>query len=144
MIFLKLLAALVLVLILASVVLRIRKLRRDDLRAKERSINPRLVSPPPSPYQRASGFKILDREDNATGQREPARPRLEPDRDYVFSDSQIPVDDYVPATNRHNEQWALSRSTNNSALRVSPAIIAGAVAVFLLVGILVAYGFSHH
>ena len=93
----------------------------------------RLVVPPPSPYEPSKGFRLLDGPVNRQYQSEPQRPRLESNRDYVFSESQMPTyDDVRPVPLRHNETWALSRSTRRSApflgLRL-PAIVLGAVLV---------------
>ena len=114
---LKIVLALAVVLILAVAALRIRKLRRDELRELSRPVDRRLVSPPPSPYSPSKGFRLLDGAVDPARRSEPARPRLETEREYVFSESQMPTyDDVRPVALRHNESWALSRSSRRSSV----------------------------
>lgn len=103
-------------LVVAIAVLRIQKLRRDEIRELSRPVERRLMSPPPSPYAPSKGFRLLDGPLDSTRRPEPPRPRLETDRDYVFSETQMAIgDDVVPTQLRHNEEWALSRSARRSA-----------------------------
>ena len=129
---LKIAVVVVVVLVVAVAALRIRKLRRDEIRELSRPVERRLMSPPPSPYAPSKGFRLLDGPLDSPRRPEPLRPRLETDRDYVFSESQMPVDgDVVPTHLRHSEQWALSKSARRQAsftgLRV--AIIAAVIVV---------------
>ena len=132
---------LVVVVVVAIAALRIRKLRRDEIRELSQPVERRLMSPPPSPYAPSKGFRLLDGPLDSTRRPEPLRPRLESDRDYVFSESQMPGDgEVVPSQLRHNEKWALSksarRSTSYSGLRVAiialiVIAVAGAIGLYL-------------
>src|ERR1035441_10756091 len=77
-------------LVVVVVLLRVRKLRRDDMRKIAARVDRRLMVPPPSPYTPSKGFRLLDGPVNSAARPEPPRPRLEPDPDYVFSESQLP------------------------------------------------------
>jgi hypothetical protein len=137
----KIVIVLVVVVVVAIAALRIRKLRRDEIRELSQPVERRLMSPPPSPYAPSKGFRLLDGPLDSTRRPEPLRPRLESDRDYVFSESQMPGDgEVVPTQLRHNEKWALSksarRSTSYSGLRVAiialiVIVIAGAIGLYL-------------
>jgi len=137
----KIVIVLVVVVVVAIAALRIRKLRRDEIRELSQPVERRLMSPPPSPYAPSKGFRLLDGPLDSTRRPEPVRPRLESDRDYVFSESQMPDDgEVVPTQLRHNEKWALSksarRSTSYSGLRVAiialiVIVIAGAIGLYL-------------
>jgi flagellar basal body-associated protein FliL len=137
----KIVIVLVVVVVVAIAALRIRKLRRDEIRELSQPVERRLMSPPPSPYAPSKGFRLLDGPLDSTRRPEPLRPRLESDRDYVFSESQMPDDgEVVPTQLRHNEKWALSksarRSTSYSGLRVTiialiVIVIAGAIGLYL-------------
>ena len=83
---LKIAILVVVVLVVAVAALRIRKLRRDEIRELSRPVERRLMSPPPSPYAPSKGFRLLDGPLDATRRPEPLRPRLETDREYVFSE----------------------------------------------------------
>jgi hypothetical protein len=135
---LKIAIGVVVILVVAIAALRIRKLRRDEIRELSRPVERRLMSPPPSPYAPSKGFRLLDGPLDPTRRPDPLRPRLETDREYVFSESQMPGDgEVVPTHFRHNEQWALSKSARRSAsftgLRVG--IIALIVVVVIVGGI---------
>jgi len=137
----KIVIVLVVVVVVAIAALRIRKLRRDEIRELSQPVERRLMSPPPSPYAPSKGFRLLDGPLDSTRRPEPLRPRLESDRDYVFSESQMPGDgEVVPSQLRHNEKWALSksarRSTSYSGLRVAVIAliviaVAGAIVLYL-------------
>jgi hypothetical protein len=131
---LEIIIGLVILLVVAVAALRIRKLRRDELREMARPVERRLVSPPPSPYAPSKGFRLLDGPISESRRPEPSRPRLESDREYVFSESQMPSDgEVVPTPLRHSEKWALSKSarrtTSFTGLRV--AVIATIVVVLV-------------
>ena len=124
MIFLKVAVAVLVILALGVVALRVRKVRIDELRRSEPPLDPRLVVPPPSPYQRAAGFRVLD-EDGERPRREPERPRLDQEKQYVFSDAQIlGPDDFVTAPKSHDEKWALERSEHRGTKLYVPLTIA--------------------
>jgi hypothetical protein len=113
---LKIVILVVVILVVGVAALRIRKLRRDEIRELSRPVERRLMSPPPSPYAPSKGFRLLDGPLDATRRPDPLRPRLETDREYVFSETQMPPDgEVVPSHHRHNEQWALSKSARRSA-----------------------------
>ena len=113
---LKIIIVIAVILVLAVAALRIRKLRRDEIRELSRPVERRLMSPPPSPYAPSKGFRLLDGPVEPTHRPEPLRPRLETDREYVFSETQMPVDtEVVPTHLRHNEQWALTKSARRPA-----------------------------
>jgi hypothetical protein len=141
---LKLIVLVVVVLVVAIATLRIRKLRRDEIRELSQPVERRLVSPPPSPYAPSKGFRLLDGPIEESPRPQPARPRLEADHDYVFSETQIPGDEsIVPSHFRHNEQWALSKSARRSPSMTGLRV---AVIAIILVALLggVAWYLQHH
>jgi hypothetical protein len=109
---LKVVIGVAVVLVIVTVVLRLRKLRRDEMRKIASRVERRLMTPPPSPYTPSKGFRLLDGPINPDGTRpEPPRPRLETDRDYVFSESQLPsYQESVLPLGRRDTKWALSKS----------------------------------
>ena len=115
-------AVLVIVLIVAAVVaaLRLRKLHRDDARVRIANRE----THPTSPYVASKGFRLVDDDDDpvvpAVRRPDPSRPRLEPGRDYVFSDGQTPVSDEgtIP-TGRRDSKWALERSAHRPRFSIS-------------------------
>ena len=135
----------ILALLLIVVALRMRKLRRDEMRALERKTDARLVVPPPSPYQPSKGFRLLDGTEHAAEPRTPERPRLEPDREYVFSDfhpARLDVNPLHPA--RHDEEWALSRSATRSSFSLSGLRLLVVVVIAVLVlGVVGFYARDH-
>jgi hypothetical protein len=71
------------------------------------------------------------------------RPRLDPGRQYVFSDSQNSEESSALHT-RHNDDWFLSRSSHRSTgsfVARSAAII---LAIVIVVAIIVTYALDHH
>jgi hypothetical protein len=140
----KVVAIVAVVLILAVAALRVRKLRRDEMRELSRPVERRLMTPPPSPYAPSKGFRLLDGPVDPTKRSEPLRPRLEPDREYVFSETQMPTyDDVRPTQLRHNESWALNRSARRSSLRYSGLrVVAIALVAAVVVGF-VGYYIQH-
>ena len=135
---LKVALVVILALLLVVVALRMRKLRRDEMRALEKRTDPRLVVPPPSPYQPSRGFRLLDGTEAPSTPRTPMRPRLEPDREYVFSDfhpARVDVNPLQPA--RHIEDWALSRSANRSSMSLRGIrLLVVVIVVVLLLGVI--------
>ena len=141
---LKFMILVVVLLIIGVATLRIRKLRRDEIRELSRPVERRLVSPPPSPYTPSKGFRLLDGPIDPARRPEPMRPRLETDRDYVFSETQMTgAEEVVPSQHRHNEEWALSKSARRSA---SYAGLRVGVTALVIVALIVAVGFylQHH
>lgn len=141
---LKIILLLVVLLVIASAVLRIRKLRRDEIRELSKPVERRLMSPPPSPYEPSKGFRLLDGPLEASRRPEPTRPRLEADREFVFSETQLPGDDPVVATHlRHSEEWALSKSARRSGSITGLRVAVIALLVVLIVGAIGLY-LEHH
>ncbi|HEY5092301.1 MAG TPA: hypothetical protein VII60_03470 [Acidimicrobiales bacterium] len=141
---LKIIVLIVVVLVVASAVLRIRKLRRDEIRELSRPVERRLVSPPPSPYEPSKGFRLLDGPLEEQLRPQPARPRLEADHDYVFSETQMPGDEsIVPSQLRHNEKWALSKSARRSASVTGLRVAVIAIILVILLGAVGLY-LQHH
>lgn len=103
-------------LLLAAVVLRIRKLRRDELRELDaRAARP--IRPPSSPYAPSRGYRVLGAsEDPLESRQGPSRPRLDATHSYVFSDlSSAMSDETTLNPRRHDERWALSRAGRHGA-----------------------------
>jgi hypothetical protein len=139
----KIVIIVIVVLVVAVASLRIRKLRRDEIRDLSRPVDRRLMTPPPSPYAPSKGFRLLDGPLDETRRPEPLRPRLESDREYVFSESQMPGDaEVVPTHFRHNEQWALSKSARRSASYAGLRVALIALIVLVIVGSL-GYYYQH-
>ncbi len=140
----KIVLAILVVLVLAAAVLRIRKLRRDEFRGQAVKIDKRLMTPPPSPYATSKGFRLLDGSAPQVSEHpQPSRPRLEPERDYVFSDAQLPPYEMSNlARLRHDESWALSRSARRARfsvaglrmIAVAVLVITVAVVAIVLIG----------
>jgi hypothetical protein len=122
------------------VLLRVRKLRRDEMRKIAARVDRRLMVPPPSPYTPSRGFRLLDGPVNSETRPDPPRPRLEPDRAYVFSESQLPptYQEGVSPRGRHDERWALSKSVQRSEFSSAGArvaVVAVVVIVLVIVGL---------
>ena len=131
----KIVIVIVVILVVGVAALRIRKLRRDEIRELSRPVERRLMSPPPSPYAPSKGFRLLDGPLDATRRPEPLRPRLETDREYVFSETQMPVDgEVVPTHLRHNEQWALSKSARRPASFTGMRVGVIALIIVVIIG----------
>jgi hypothetical protein len=132
---LKITIVVVVILVVGIAGLRIRKLRRDEIRELSRPVERRLMSPPPSPYAPSKGFRLLDGPLDPSRRPEPLRPRLETDREYVFSETQMPGDvDVVPTHLRHSEEWALSKSARRPASLVGLRVAIIALVVIAVVG----------
>jgi flagellar basal body-associated protein FliL len=131
----KIVIVVVVVLVVGIAALRIRKLRRDEIRELSRPVERRLMTPPPSPYAPSKGFRLLDGPLDSIRRPEPLRPRLETDRDYVFSETQMPGDgDVVPTHLRHSEEWALSKSARRPASFTGLRVAIIALIVIVVVG----------
>jgi hypothetical protein len=128
------------VVVLGAVLLRLRKLRRDEMRKIAARVDRRLMVPPPSPYAPSKGFRLLDGPVNDQGHHEPPRPRLEPDREYVFSESQLPsYAESVSPLGRHDERWALSKSVRPSKFSSLGARLLVLVLVLAVIAIVTLY-----
>ncbi len=60
MLALKVIAVIVVLILALGTFLRVRKLRRDEMRALSKPVERRLMTPPPSPYAPSKGFRLLD------------------------------------------------------------------------------------
>ena len=137
----KVVVVLVIIAFVAVAVLRVRKLRRDELRELSRPVERRLMSPPPSPYQPSKGFRLLDGAVDQPRRPEPPRPRLDSDHEYVFSETQLGSSDELRSlSNRHDERWALSRSSHGSGL---PSLGLRAIAIVLTLALVAAFAFYY-
>jgi hypothetical protein len=141
----KIVVAIVVAVLLVIVGLRARKLRRDERRERFQRIDHRLLTPPPSPYTSSKGFRLLDGAVEDTARPEPPRPRLEPSKEYVFSESQLPpLDEVALSQARHDAKWALSRSARRSRGPVSGVGIALVLALIVVVGAVGYFTQRHH
>jgi hypothetical protein len=131
--------------IIVIVALRLRKLRRDEMRKIAARVERRLMVPPPSPYTPSKGYRLLDGPVNPEGPRpEPPRPRLETDREYVFSESQLPsYQESVSPLGRHDNRWALSKSARPAPLASFGARLGLIVIAILIVAIVGLYYVKH-
>jgi hypothetical protein len=126
------------VLLIAGTVLRIRKLKRDEKREISKPLERRLVSPPPSPYTPSKGFRLLDGSGEPMTRPPVERPRLDPARQYVFSDS-ASGEEPSALHARHNDDWFLSRSSHRSTASIVARSVAVVVAAALVVVVVVTY-----
>ncbi len=134
---------LVVALVLLGVGLRMRKVRRDSGRERAPMDDRRLVAPPPSPYEPSRGFRLIGSDGEPLERPPVQRPRLDPARHYVFSDSATHSEDALPIHLRHNDDWFLSRSAHRS----TTYIVLRAVGVIAVIAIVIAtvttYYFDH-
>lgn len=144
MIALKVVAGVVVVLVVSVAALRWRKLRRDERRVHAPALDRRLVTPPPSPYQPSKGFRLLDGPAPDPSRRAPERPRLEPERSYVFSETGAGGDDPLGSLGRHDAQWALARSSHRSGAPRGLALVVALVVVAIVAVAAVGYLTRHH
>lgn len=135
--------AVIVVLALAVAALRVRKLRRDELAEDDRPVERRLLVPPPSPYTPSKGFRLLDESADVQVRPEPPKPRLAPEREYVFSEAQLPAyEESLSPSGRHDERWALSKAGHRSWASMS-ATRAAVLALIIVVVIFVGYYALH-
>ena len=127
-------------------VLRLRKLHRDDTRAR----NANRDTHPTSPYVVSKGFRLVAEDEGATAtpvvrRPDPSRPRLEPGREYVFSDGQLPHSDegMVPA-GRHDSKWALERSAHRPRFSVSSRRVLTLALILIAVLVVAGLFLNHH
>jgi hypothetical protein len=136
---LKIAAVLVVLLLAIGTALRVRKLRRDDMRELSKPVERRLFSPPPSPYAPSKGFRLLDDSGEPLTRPPVERPRLDPDRHYVFSELSSNADEVVGSHLRHGDDWFLSRSSHRSALSIFMRRLVIIVLIGLIIAVLVTY-----
>jgi hypothetical protein len=141
---LKIIAVVVVVLMLVGIVLRIRKLRRDEMRELSRPVERRLVAPPPSPYQPSKGFRLLDESGQPVARPPIEPPRLDPNRRYVFNELSGTNDDAISSHLRHNDDWFLSRSSQRSTLSIVLRRLTVFVVIALIVATVATYYVDHH
>ena len=132
-------AGIVVVLLIAGTVLRVRKIRRDEKRELSHPLDRRLVVPPPSPYAPSKGFRVLDGSGETLDRPSVERPRIDPARKYVFNDPDEPP--VIRA--RHNEDWFLSRSAHRSPASLAGRAVAVVVVIALVIAVVVTYYFHH-
>jgi hypothetical protein len=140
---LEIIGIVVAVLLIAGTVLRIRKVRRDEVRELSRPLERRLVSPPPSPYAPSKGFRLLDGSGEPVTRPPVERPRLDPGRPYVFSDSQNPEESGALHA-RHNDDWFLSRSSHHSTGSLVARSVGIVLALAVVAAVIVTYAVEHH
>jgi hypothetical protein len=121
-------------LVIVGVVLRMRKLREESDHESEALDDRRLVAPPPSPYEPSKGFRLINEAGEPLERGPVQRPRLDPERHYVFSDAATHNDDALPTHLRHNDDWFLSRSAHRS----TTYIVMRAVGIVVLIAIVIA------
>ncbi len=122
-------AAVVVVALLAAAALRWRKIRRDEHRLSSVGT---LIGPPPSPYQAAKGFRLLDG-DSPIPHPEPAPLHLESSHEYVFGDATVSDDEVSISPQRHDVQWALDRSAHRSPLARRRQVVAFLVVIVVVI-----------
>lgn len=138
MLILKIAGALVLVLLLAAAVWRLRRTGDGTQGSK------RLVAPPPSPYTPSKGFRILKGDEVPDAPHAPAPPRIEIPEAFVFSDTHVPASDHLePAHLRHDERWALDRSMKRITNQRSRRRRRLTMVAVVVVAIVVAFGAVH-
>jgi hypothetical protein len=140
---LEIIGIVVAVLLIAGTVLRIRKVRRDEMRELSRPLERRLVSPPPSPYAPSKGFRLLDGSGEPVTRPPVERPRLDPGRSYVFSDAQN-SEEMAALHARHNDDWFLSRSSHRSTGSLVARGVGTVLAIAVVVAVIVTYAVEHH
>lgn len=120
--------------VIVGVGLRMRKLRQAGGRESVPMDDRRLVAPPPSPYEPSKGFRLINEAGEPLERPPVQRPRLDPERHYVFSDPATHNDDALPTQLRHSDDWFLTRSAHRS----TTFIVLRAVGVVLLIAIVIA------
>lgn len=140
----KIAVAVLVVLLLVGIALRVRKLRRDEMRELSRPIERRLFSPPPSPYAPSKGFRLIDESGEPLQRPAVERPRLDPDHQYVFSETSSSAEDVVASHLRHKDDWFLSRSSHRSTLSIMLRRVAVILLVALLIAVVVTYYVNHN
>lgn len=127
---------LIAIVVVAVGALRWRKLRHDELNQRLHHDSP---SAPPAPYEVSRGVRLLDEGDVPHTRAEPLRPRLDPERQYIFSDvgpAEAPSSTF--ARSKHNDRWALERSFHGPRVTAGSgrviAIVVVALAILIGIG----------
>jgi len=141
---LKIAGALVVVVVAAGIALRVRKLRRDEMRELSRPVERRLMAPPPSPYAPSKGFRLLDSDGAPLDRPAIERPRLDPTRHYVFNELSGANEEVIALHLRHNDDWFLSRSAHRSTLSIVLRRLTVLVLILLIAAVLATYYVEHH
>src|SRR5271156_5553486 len=144
MLALKIVVVVVVVLVVAVAALRIRKLRRDEIRELSKPVERRLMAPPPSPYAPSKGFRLLDESGQPLTRPPLERPRLDPDRHYVFNELSGASEETVSSHLRHNDDWFLSRSSQRSSLSIFLRRLAVLVVIALIAVVVGTYYVHYH
>jgi hypothetical protein len=140
---LKVVVVILVLLLLAGIALRVRKIRRDEMRELSKPIERRLFSPPPSPYAPSKGFRLIDESGEPLQRPEVERPRLDPEHHYVFSETTSSADDVVSSHLRHKDDWFLSRSSHRSTLSIMLRRAVVILLIALIVAVVVTYYVNH-
>jgi uncharacterized membrane protein len=144
MLALKIIVVVVVVVLLVGTFLRVRKLRRDEMRELSKPVERRLMAPPPSPYEPSRGFRLLDESGQPLARPPLERPRLDPNRRYVFNELTGTGEESISSHPRHNDDWFLSRSSQRSTLSIFLRRLALLVVIALIVLVVAAYYAHHH
>jgi hypothetical protein len=132
--FIEIILVLLLMLGVSVLLLRMRKLRRDKFRSELSALDPRLVVPPPPPYQVAPGFRVLPEDVKEIQHRIPEKPKLDTSSDgFVFNDNQAaPLSEDEILSHREQHVRTLAQSFEKSPLSfttVGSMVIAAMVIV---------------
>ncbi|HEV3266979.1 MAG TPA: hypothetical protein VGZ68_01105 [Acidimicrobiales bacterium] len=141
---LKIAALVIVLLVLVVAALRFRKLRRDESRESSKPLERRLVAPPPSPYAPSKGFRLIDAEGEPLVRPPVERPRLDPERRYVFNDAPSGDEEFAASRVRHNDDWFLSRSSHRSTSSIVSRRLGLLILAVLIVAALIAYYADHN
>lgn len=139
----KVVVALFVVLLAVATVLRVRKLRRDEMRELSKPAERRLMTPPPSPYAPSKGFRLLDSSGEPLERPPVARPRLDPERRYVFGETGG-GEEIAPPHVRHGDDWLLSRSLRRPTLGTWVVRLLVALVIVVAIAVVVTYYLDQH
>lgn len=130
-------------LVVTGAVLRVRKLRRERGHDTVAMDDRRLVTPPPSPYEPSKGFRLINEAGDPLERPPVQRPRLDPERHYVFSDSATHNDDALPTQLRHSDAWFLTRSAHRSTTYIVLRAVGIVVLIALVIAVITMYYVDH-
>jgi hypothetical protein len=136
--------AIAVIMLVVTAILRFRKLRRDESRDLAKPVELRLVAPPPSPYETSKGFRLLDKDGAPESRPAVERPRLDPDRHYVFNDTMSGVEDFAAYHSRHSDRWFLSRSSHRSAFSIVSRKMLIVILVVIVAVVVATYYITDH